>query len=174
MGIDACLLVRIAAKPTDDFRSTVGDALVALFGDGVDDANGLPLREYREAARAWTQPVEENAENWATEIGVSAPSSPGVGTSTRWRVGRGTVYLQDAQHAKGPAGRVVPGGPHLYAATARARWSSIRLICGICDWVGRTSNARVWYGGDSSGVVMEPFPEGKAAGSLDHKKGMEG
>lgn len=174
MGIDACLLVRYRGeKPTDDQIDKWSDALVALFGDGVDDANGLPLREYREAARAWTQRWKENAETAGPSpvrrlraIDLTEDFYEDGG----WE--RGTVYLQD-----GPDMKAQPGEwfleVHVWTRYYNEGYErgNIVLICGLCDWVEENiPNSEVWYGGDSSGVLMEPFPRAKRQALLRYKE----
>lgn len=77
--------------------------------------------------------------------------------------GPGTVYYQD-----GPDINAEPGETLLqvnvwtrYYGVGYER-GDLLLICAIAEWCeANIPNCEVWYGGDSSGVVAEPFPEEK-------------
>lgn len=136
MGIDARMLLRVRGNPTDDELKLWGYSLCSTIGAEhffIDPKDGRGAIER-----------------------ADADSYSGL-------KGAGKVYEQD-----GPDIEAEPGETLLkvnlwsrYYGVGYER-GDILTICGVAEWCEANIPGRaVWYGGDSSGVLAEPFPAPK-------------
>lgn len=138
MGIDAELLVRNKSPLSEREVRKVSFALVEAFGVSNFLVSGP---------------------------GEYSPNDPG---EHALRIV--PVYKQDgpAIHPREGEQLIRVGLFHRYYGQGYER-GNLPLIVAIADWLEkRFSNSEIWYGGDSSGVCAEPFPESARAALFDY------
>lgn len=204
MGIDAAMLVRYRGeKPTDaELTRWSWDLCRSIGARHFFISEGLPPYEYQKANTAWHAAFEAHPEYARFVAGdASARDSivADIGESPK-RLRR-AIELTNCRYpldddSEVPAKHRAPGfawtqdGDAIYAQPGEyflevSLWTryygpgyergDILTICAVAEWCEQNlPPCEVWYGGDSSGVLAEPFGPAERAAMRAHLYGAAG
>jgi len=186
MGIDAELLVRVraATKPTEaQIARWSWDLAQAIGPEKFFIKDGLPPDEYRRASSAWHAAFDAHPlyRQWSaarhdhearTKIHDSIFADVGKPPEERRRALDLTRAYEEDGDAE-PGKLWTQDGPDIVAEDGEwflrvSLWSryygvgyergDLLTICAVAEWIEfNIPDCAVWYGGDSSGVLAEPF-----------------
>lgn len=177
MGIDAKIVLKVKGpKPTEDWLARKSFELCTAIGaDKFFLTDGLPCREYEPASAAWhaafkAHPKYADRSAWS-EIRAQIGPAPeklrrainltcyDYDGEERGGVEPGKVYLQDGDDV------FADPGEWMLSISVWSRYygvgyerGDLLTLCAIAEWCEHNiRGCRVFYGGDSSGVCIEPF-----------------
>lgn len=180
MGIDAEILIRYRGeKPTDeqltrwswDLCRSVGAAKFFI-------SDGLPPEAHRLASKQWSEAYEahEKAGKSRDQIVAAIGEYPQQLRRAIELTGRRYPHDDESgvpEQYRAPGLAYTQDGPDIYAEPGEyllevALWTryygpgyergDILTICAVAEWIeANMQPCEVWYGGDSSGVCVEPF-----------------
>lgn len=192
MGIDARILIRLRGdKPTDDQLARWSDAICRSIGANhffIQD--GMPPSEYHAKIASWHQVYKNRGRDAAGPAPTCRRRAIEL-TNTQY-----PLEPDDISGTSAPSDAIEPGrcyvqdGPDVYAEPGEwfltvSVWSryygkgyergDLLVLCAVAEWVEQNiDSAEVWYGGDSIGVCVEPWPESERRKLRQHMFGPEG
>lgn len=179
MGVDAEMMIRYRGeKPTEEQLTRWSWDLCRAIGAGkFFISDGLAPDAYRAAEKAWMEafsshPLYREYRSGFARAGETIREDIGQSPKQRRRAIELSCDLYRSEEA--PPGKVwEQDGDPIFAAEGEwllkvSLWTryygvgyergDLLTICAVAEWVeANIPNATVWYGGDSSGVLMEPF-----------------
>lgn len=184
MGIDARILVRVTGdKPTDYQISKWSDSICRSIGaKNFIISDGLPPAEYHAAYVAWRKTFESHPEYPVHTESVIAAIGKAPYQRRRAIELTNTIYPIDDEYGvpveyREPGKCYLQDGNTIFANhnewfLSVSLWTryygfgyergDLLTICAVAEWCEENiPGCAVWYGGDSSGVCIEPFTKSR-------------
>ena len=190
MGIDAQIVIKYRGdKPTDDQLSRWSwDICRALGAKHFFIIDGLPAAEYEPAIKAWHKAFDAHPlypQYKAGDGAVHGSILNDIGPAPQ-KLRRAIAFARNYEEDEANRDGLVylQDGPPIFAANGEwllevGVWSryygvgyergDILFLCSVAEWVeANIQPCEVWYGGDSSGVLLERFDEAARAALRRH------